>query len=244
MLPRGFLPDEDQGVMFAAVRLPDGASLERTQKVIDQVEDDSPLRRRASRTSPRSAASDFTTSTRIPTSRRCSLSLEPWEERHAPNTAIVGACWRAHQKRFNQIPEAIVFGFGLPPILGLGTPVGSSSCWRIGRRRYAATGRGRAGADRRGAHSVLRFRTLQSSFRDTVPQYKVDLDTDKAQTLGIPVTDVYNALQTFLGGLYVNDFNRFSRTWRVLCRPSRSIARIPTISTAFTCARPAENGAA
>ena len=48
-----------------------------------------------------------------------------------------------------------------------------------------------------------------------MPQYKVDLDTEKAQTFGIPVTDVYNALQTFLGGLYVNDFNRFSRTWRV-----------------------------
>jgi len=56
---------------------------------------------------------------------------------------------------------------------------------------------------------------MNSTFRNNVPQYKVDLDTEKAQTLGIPVTDVYNALQTFLGGLYVNDFNRFSRTWRV-----------------------------
>ena len=56
---------------------------------------------------------------------------------------------------------------------------------------------------------------MNSTFRNNVPQYKVDLDTEKAQTLGIPVTDVYNALQTFLGGLYINDFNRFSRTWRV-----------------------------
>ena len=54
------------------------------------------------------------------------------------------------------------------------------------------------------------------AFAPTVPQYRVDLDTDKVQTLGIPVTDVYSTLQTFLGGLYVNDFNRFGRTWRVL----------------------------
>ena len=51
-----------------------------------------------------------------------------------------------------------------------------------------------------------------------MPQYQVKLDTDKAQTFGIPVTDVYNSLQTFLGGLYVNDFNRFGRTWQVLLR--------------------------
>src|SRR5260370_17091784 len=58
--------------------------------------------------------------------------------------------------------------------------------------------------------------TNNTGLRTTVPQLRVDLDTDKAQTLGVPVTDVYSALQTFLGGLYVNDFNRFGRTWKVL----------------------------
>ena len=55
-----------------------------------------------------------------------------------------------------------------------------------------------------------------NTFRSNVPSYKVDVDLDKVQTLGIPVTDAYNALQTFLGGLYVNDFNVFGRTWQVL----------------------------
>src|SRR5260221_4127071 len=58
--------------------------------------------------------------------------------------------------------------------------------------------------------------SINTGLRTTVPQFRVDLDTDKAQTLGVPVTEVYNALQTFLGGLYVNDFNRFGRTWRVM----------------------------
>ena len=58
--------------------------------------------------------------------------------------------------------------------------------------------------------------TVVSTFRDSVPEYEVAVDTEKAQTLGIPVSDVYDSLQTFLGGLYVNDFNRFGRTWKVL----------------------------
>ncbi len=57
---------------------------------------------------------------------------------------------------------------------------------------------------------------MVSTFRDSVPEYEVTVDTDKAQTLGIPVSDVYDSLQTYLGGLYVNDFNRFGRTWKVL----------------------------
>jgi hydrophobe/amphiphile efflux-1 (HAE1) family protein len=67
-----------------------------------------------------------------------------------------------------------------------------------------------------------------STFRNTVPQYKVDLDRDKAQTQGIPVTDVYDALQTFLGGLYVNDFNRFGRTWRVYLEAEPEFRRQPS----------------
>src|SRR5258708_15682201 len=76
--------------------------------------------------------------------------------------------------------------------------------------------------------------SINTGLRTTVPQFRVDLDTDKAQTLGVPVTDVYSALQTFLGGLYVNDFNRFGRTWRVvmyarapICPPSRGPALVP-----------------
>jgi multidrug efflux pump subunit AcrB len=68
---------------------------------------------------------------------------------------------------------------------------------------------------------------VTSSFRNAVPQYKVDLDTEKAQTLGIPVTDVYNTLQTFLGGLYINDFNRFSRTWRVTLQAEPEFRNTP-----------------
>src|SRR5213075_1981779 len=67
----------------------------------------------------------------------------------------------------------------------------------------------------------------------TVPQFRVDLDTDKAQTLGVPVTDVYSALQTFLGGLYINDFNRFGRTWRVIMQAEPEYRRNPDAVNRF-----------
>ena len=89
-----------------------------------------------------------------------------------------------------------------------------NSCWRTVPAGHAATGG--CGADVLDKAAQRPELTNDQYFRNNVPQYKVELDTEKAQTLGIPVTDVYNALQTFLGGLYVNDFNRFSRTWQVM----------------------------
>ncbi len=64
-----------------------------------------------------------------------------------------------------------------------------------------------------------------SNFRPDVPQYKLNMDLEKLQTMGVPVSDAYNTLQTFLGGLYVNDFNLYGHTWQVMCRPNRNFAR-------------------
>src|SRR5207302_3055776 len=75
--------------------------------------------------------------------------------------------------------------------------------------------------------------TVVSTFRDSVPEYQVNVDTDKVQTLGIPVSDVYDSLQTFLGGLYVNDFNRFGRTWRVLMQADTDYRNGPSDISRF-----------
>ena len=213
ILPTGFLPDEDQGVMLASVRLPDGASLDRTEKVMDQVE-------KIMHETPgvvditSLGGTDFTTATSNSNVATVFASLTPWDERRAPNLQLPGIL-AATGKRFSQIPGAIVFSFGLPPILGLGSAGGFEFMLedRLGGDTSQLADTAQTLLDI--AHQRPEMSNLQSAFRNSVPQYKVDLDTDKAQTLGVPVTDVYNALQTFLGGLYVNDFNRFSRTWRV-----------------------------
>jgi hydrophobe/amphiphile efflux-1 (HAE1) family protein len=214
LAPAGFLPDEDQGVIFVVCRLPDGASLQRTEMVTRDVED-------AVGSVPGVKATtvlggmDITTRTNTPNVATVIATLDPWEERTTPELQFNSIVGQVNQRVFG-IKEAIVFGFGLPPILGLGTAGG-----------FEFMLEDRAGGDMQTlADTAQRFveaaqqqpeiGPLVSAFRVSIPGYQVDLDVDKAQTLGIPVNDVYDALQIFLGGLYVNDFNRFGRTWRVI----------------------------
>ncbi len=213
-LPGGFLPDEDQGVIFAAVRLPDGASLERNRRVVQEVEG-------IAKSLPGVAdvsvfgGLDITSSTNNSNVSTLIITLTPWEERKSKELQF-GAILAQANQRFSQVDEAIVFGFGLPPILGLGTAGG-----------FEFMLEDRAGGDVAQLSDAAQILTdaarkrpelvnTISSFRNSVPQYRVDVDNDKAQTLGVPITDIYAALQTFLGGLYVNDFNRFGRTWKVM----------------------------
>ena len=213
-LHSGFLPDEDQGVFFAAVRLPDGASLERTQRVVADVEKRI-LAIPGVSDCTTFGGLDFTTQTTNSNVATLIAALKPWEDRKGPQEQFAAVLGRA-QREFGQIQEAIVFGFGLPPILGLSTAGGFEFMLedKTGVDTSQLADAAQVIVD--AARQRPELSNVNSSFRNSVPQFKVDLDTDKAQTLGIPVTDVYNALQTFLGGLYVNDFNRFGRTWRVL----------------------------
>jgi hydrophobe/amphiphile efflux-1 (HAE1) family protein len=214
ILPTGFLPDEDQGVFFTAVRLPDGASLERTHEATTRVE-----KILAGIPGVQDVTTfgglDILTSTNNSNVATVIATLKPWEERKAKDVQFASILGKA-QMQFFGIPEAFVFGFGLPPILGLGTAGGFE--FMLEDRAGGDTAQLADIAETFLAETRKRpeFAQVASIFRNGVPQYKVALDTDKAQTLGIPVTDVYNALQTFLGGLYVNDFNRFGRTWQVL----------------------------
>src|SRR5882672_10735475 len=212
--PGGFLPDEDQGVFFVAVRLPDGASLERTDRLVGQVE--TILQANAGV----EAVTTFGGLDRLTNTINSNVStvialLKPWDERtamHLDQQAIL----RQVQPKLARLQSGIVFGFGLPPILGLGT-AGGFELMLQDRTDGELTGLSDVTqAFVLAARQRPEIASINTGLRTTVPQFRVDLDTDKAQTLGVPVTDVYSALQTFLGGLYVNDFNRFGRTWRVL----------------------------
>jgi hydrophobe/amphiphile efflux-1 (HAE1) family protein len=213
-LPGGFLPDEDQGAVFVAVRLPDGASLERTRRVTEQVEQILTATPGVE-TVTTLGATDRLTATQNSNVATVIGLLKPWEERHDASQSQTGIL-RATAPKFARIEGAIVFGFGLPPILGLGSSGGFELMLQDRGdgdiRQLSEVAQNLIEAARKRPEIGL----VQTGLRTTVPQYRVDLDSDKAQTLGIPITDVYNALQTFLGGLYVNDFNRFGRTWRVL----------------------------
>src|SRR5205823_9743052 len=211
MAPGGFLPDEDQGVFFVAVRLPDGASIERTNRVVGQVEDILRANPGVEAVTTLGGLDRLTNTINSNVSTVITL-LKPWDERaamHLDQQTIL----RQVQPKLAQLQTAIVFGFGLPPILGLGTAGGFELMLQDRTdgdlTRFADVTQSFVQA----ARQRPEIASINTGLRTTVPQFRVDLDTDKAQTLGVTVTDVYSALQTFLGGLYVNDFNRFGRTW-------------------------------
>ncbi len=213
-LPTGFLPEEDQGTIFVSIRLPDGASSQRTDVVSQKIE-------RIVRGTPGMAGFltlggiDISTRTSGPNVATLIVRLKPWDERPTKDLQLQPIL--AHlQREFSQVPEAVTFAFGLPPILGLSTTGGFQ--FVLEDRAGGSIADLAQTADRlvAAARSRPELSTVISTFRANVPTYAVDVDLAKVQTLGIPVTDTYNALQTFLGGLYVNDFNAFGRTWQVL----------------------------
>ncbi len=225
ILPGGFLPSEDQGVLFAAVRLPDGASLERNLEVTAEVEAIVANTPGVADTTT-FGGFDFITQTNNSNVATVIGTLEPWEERKAPNLQFDAILGRL-QQQFFPVQGAIAFGFGLPPILGLGSAGGfefmvEDRSGGTAEELAQVTANLMAAA---GQRPELGF--MQTAFRTTIPQYQVDVDIEKAQTMGIPITDVYGALQTFLGGAYVNDFNRFGRTWRVLMQAEPSFRDEP-----------------
>src|SRR5258705_53404 len=212
--PTGFLPDEDQGVFFVAVRVPHGASIARPDRVVGQVEDILSANPGVEAVTTLGGLDRLTNTINSNVSTVIAL-LKPWDEREAMHLDQQTILHQV-QPKLAQLQSGIVFGFGLPPILGLGT-AGGFELMLQDRTDGELTGLSDVTqAFVQAARQRPEIASINTALRTTVPQFRVDLDTDKAQTLAVPVPAVDSALQTFLGGLYVNDFNRFGRTWRVL----------------------------
>jgi len=226
ILPGGFLPDEDQGVFLTAVRLPDGASLERTERTVDEIEK-AILSIPGTNETMTLGGTDITTQTSNSNVSTIFTSLIPWDDRRTEALSLDGILAQT-RKKYNSIRDGVAFSFGLPPILGL-SPSGGFEFMLEDRSGASDTAQLAAISDEMvdAARKRPELTNVVSTFRNSVPQYKLDVDTEKVQTLGIPVTDVYNALQTFLGGLYINDFNRFGRTWRVTLQSEQEFRNHP-----------------
>src|SRR5712691_8050304 len=212
-LPTGFLPDEDLGYIIVNATLPDAASLERTDAAVRKLE-------AALKEQPGVEATvafvgfSVLTSTYNSNAGTIFVPLKPWGQRKSADlhaAAIIGAL----RQRFATIPEALVLVFNPPPIRGLGN---------VGGFQFELQDRsGKDIAFLEGAKSNLITAALQrpelvgtfSAFSPNVPQVKLDVDRDKVKTLGIPLSDVFQSLQIYLGSLFVNQFNLFGRTWRV-----------------------------
>ena len=213
-LPGGFVPIEDQGYFMVNAQLPNGASLERTGEVMDRVNQmmlELPNVRAVTTVGGYSLLNGI----QGPNYGFSFVTLVPWAERPGPENSMWGWMQRA-QAQFATIDEAIVFGFPPPAVQGLGAAGG----FQMEVQDRGGIGLGNLETFARdlvagGTQSPLLTRMSQN-FEASVPQVFVDVDRDKAQSLGIPLQTVFNTLQSNLGSAYVNDFNLFGRTWRVM----------------------------
>jgi HAE1 family hydrophobic/amphiphilic exporter-1 len=212
-IPSGFVPDEDQGYAVIGVQLPDGASLQRTKAVYDKIAD-IVAKQPGIRTYNGVAGFSFFTRTAASYLGTGFVGLRPWDERNSPELtgpAIVNGLNAA----FASIPEARVFAVGPPSIPGISATGGFSMMLQDrsgGPYDYLAQNVFRFVAEARKRPELAGIRPI---FSPAVPQLFADVDKDKAMKQGVAIGEVYAALQTFLGGSYINDFTRFGRQWRV-----------------------------
>ena len=209
--PGSLVPDEDQGYFIAAVFLPDGSTLERTDRVVSEVLDiikSNP----ANENAVAFTGFDFLGGSFRNSAATIFVTQKHWDERQIATPQLVGEFFM----KTAHIKEALVLAFGPPPIFGLGN---------AGGFEFYLQNRGEGGAGRlfEVTQQLLgavakdpMFGQVNTLWRANVPQLYVETDREKAKTLGVPVDELYNTLAATLGTFYVNDFNKYGRTWQVL----------------------------
>ncbi|MET1415718.1 multidrug efflux RND transporter permease subunit [Roseibium sp. HPY-6] len=213
-LPQGFLPSEDQGYLMVDVQLPDGAALQRTETVTDRVVE---LTRAVPGVDNVVIVNGFSILNGATSSNAALViaTMSNWEDRQEPNlriNAILAKFWAD----FSTIPGANIIAFNPPPIPGLGTTGGVQLMLQQtggGTPQDLASAVGSMVYSANQSEEIAR---AYSTFRANVPQVFVDLDREKAKTLGIGVSDVFTTLQAYLGSFYINDFNIFGRVYKVM----------------------------
>ena len=213
-IPQGFIPVQDKGRLVVMVQLPDSASLERTVEVMKKVNKialETPgvghIVTNPGRSFVLNAISSNLGAAFIP--------LKPFHERHGPSETADGIAAVLRKRFQEEIPEARLAVFGAPAVDGLGNAGGFKLMVQAtGDVNYAAL---QAQADELAARGNKQpgLVGLVNGFRAKTPQLFVEVDRVKAKTMGVQLTDVFDALQAYLGSYYVNDFNRFGRTWQV-----------------------------
>jgi HAE1 family hydrophobic/amphiphilic exporter-1 len=212
-VPSSFLPDEDQGYLFVNLQLPSAASTERTEKVARKIESilaDTP-------------GVEYTTSvvgfsllsfTRSTYNAFFWVTLKPWDERKSREEQFQVIKARLN-RQLSQLPEGIAFDFSPPAIPGVGTSGGFTFILedRAGKDvQFLASNLNTFLAAARKRPEIA---SVSTTFLGSVPQQFIDVDRDKVIKQGVAINDVYRTVQAFMGGLFINYFNRFGRQWQV-----------------------------
>ncbi|MDP2636776.1 MULTISPECIES: multidrug efflux RND transporter permease subunit [unclassified Pseudoalteromonas] len=212
-VPGGFIPAQDKQYLVAIAQLPDAASLERTQDVVKQMQEIALQVPGVANTVafPGLSVNGFTNS---PNSAIVFTPLDAFSERGEPQLSAMSIAAQLNQ-RFSAIDEAFVAVFPPPPIQGLGTTGGFKLQIEDRANKGFEALFNSLQAVITKAQQDPALMGMYSSFRIQVPQMDIDIDREQALIQGIPLDEVFNALQIYLGSMYVNDFNMFGRTYQV-----------------------------
>ena len=225
-LPTSFLPEEDQGVFMTMVQLPAGATQSRTQKVLDQVEHYY-LNNEKANVESVFTVNGFSFSGQGQNAGVAFISLKPWEERPGAENSV-GAIVSRATRAFSQIKDGLVFPFNLPAIIELGTATGFDfeliDQANLGHNQLTQARNQLLGMIKE--HSDMLVRVRPNGLEDT-PQFKLDIDQEKAQALGVSVSDINQTISTALGGTYVNDYIDRGRVKKVYVQADAHFRMLP-----------------
>ncbi|MGC2160951.1 MAG: efflux RND transporter permease subunit, partial [Silvibacterium sp.] len=212
-LPSGFLPDEDQGYVFVNLQLPNAASLQRTDQAAREVEG---VLAKTPGVQYTTSVIGFSLLSYVQTSYNAFffVTLKPWTDRKTRAEQFQAIKERLNQE-LSKLPQGTAFSFSPPAIPGVGTSGGFT--FVLEDRGGNDTSYLAANVDKflAAARKRPEISGITSSLLSSVPQEFVDVDRDKVLKQGVPISDVYTTLQTYMGGLFVNYFNRFGRQWQV-----------------------------
>ena len=212
-LPTGFLPLEDQGFVYLNVQLPEASSLQRTDQLCKQIE---AILQETPGVKYATTVAGFSLLSSVSTTYNAFLfvSLDPWEERKKPDEQLL-AIFKKVNNRLAELPEAKAFLFPPPAIPGVGTSGGVSFVLedRAGKDiDFLVTNTQKFMEAARKRPEIAR---VDTTFIPSVPQVFARVDREKVLKQGVNLSDVYQTLQSFMGGVMVNFFNRFGRVWQV-----------------------------
>ena len=212
-LPSSFLPEEDQGYFISIVQLPDGASKQRTLEVLHKVEEYF-LSVPEVHSTDALAGQNFVFNTRGANQATMFVPLHHWDNRTRPDQHVTALIGKAFQK-FAEIPEALILAFNAPSIRGLGATGGFSLQLQDPSggdfKKLAAVTQEFVNT----AQQDPAIGAIGTSFRVTAPRLYAHVDRERAKALGVPISEVFDTLQAYFGNLYINDFIKFGRVYRV-----------------------------
>ncbi|HVX11495.1 MAG TPA: multidrug efflux RND transporter permease subunit [Pirellulales bacterium] len=213
-VPAGFIPSQDKGYLLVNVQLPDAASLERTQEVMRRIEKIALATEGVSHTVA-VAGQSILLNANASNFGAMYVMLDEFHHRRRPELSAQRIGEKLEAAFHDEILDALTNVFGAPPVEGLGTAggfklivedrgeLGSAALEKVGQQIVDD------------GNSDPRLQGLFTSFRASTPWLRIDIDRVQAKMMGVSMTDVFDTLQVYFGSLYVNDFNKFGRTWQV-----------------------------